>query len=151
MDGKELQEKAILYQLLAKHLENMTQNAIVIERRFEEIEAGRMALEDIGKMKEKNEIMIPLGSGIFTHGRITDPKRMLVDIGSGIFLEKDSEAARQVLEERKQEIEKMAGEMQREMSEVSGRINSLAMEIESASQQEHEDEHPGKGKGHSHE
>ncbi len=91
MDEKELQEKAILYQLLQKHLESMTQNAILLERRYEEIEAARMAMEDIGKLRDKNEILVPLGSGLFTHGRITDPKSMIVDIGSGIFLEKDSE------------------------------------------------------------
>jgi prefoldin alpha subunit len=132
-----MQEKVILYQILQKHLESLTQNAVMIERRYEEIEATRMALEDIGKAME-SEILVPLGSGIFTYGKITDPGRMLADAGAGVFIDKDPEYSKQLLEERKKEMEKLAQDMQSEMAEVSSRLNSLAMELEGLSQkQEH--------------
>jgi prefoldin alpha subunit len=138
-----LQEKAILYQVLQKHFENLAQNAVMLERRYEELEATRMALEDIEKLKEKNEILIPLGSGFFTYGKITDPGKMLADAGAGMFMDKDSESSKALLAEKRQDIEKLAGELQSEMSEVSSRINTLAVEIEQASQQlEHR--HAGK-------
>jgi prefoldin alpha subunit len=101
-----MQEKVILYQILQKHLESLTQNAVMIERRYEEIEATRMALEDIGKAME-SEILVPLGSGIFTYGKITDPGRMLADAGAGVFIDKDPEYSKQLLEERKKEMEKL--------------------------------------------
>jgi prefoldin alpha subunit len=157
-----LQEKAILYQILQKHLENLTQNAVMLERRYEEIEATRMALEDIGKLKEKNEILIPLGSGFFTYGRITEPGKMLADAGAGMFMDKDSASSKALLADKKEEIEKIAGELQNEMSEVSSRLNSLTSELESMSRQaEHMHEQKGlegdkshlhsrPGKGHSH-
>jgi prefoldin alpha subunit len=160
---KEIQEKVILYQLLQKHLESLTQNAVMIERRYEEMEATRLALEDIERLKEKNEILVPLGSGFFTYGKITDSGKMLVDAGAGIFMDKDTDSSKRLLEERKQEIEKLAGEMQQEIGDVSSRLNSLAMELEGLSQEpEHRHEH-GKepegdksrlhsrsGKGHPH-
>ena len=128
-----MQEKVILYQILQKHLESLTQNAVMIERRYEEIEATRMALEDIAKGKE-SEILVPLGSGFFTYGKITDSSKMLADTGAGVFMDKDPESSRRLLEERKQEIEKLAQDMQQEMADVSSRINGLALELESLSQ-----------------
>lgn len=152
MDEKEMQEKMILYQIMQKHMESLGQNATLLERRYEEMEMTRQALEDIGKLKEKNDILVPVGSGFFTRGKISDFKDMLVDIGAGIFMDKDPGSSKRLLEDRKKEIEKLADELQHEMNEVSSRINTLAMEIEQASQQgqehEHKHEHAGKGKDH---
>ena len=144
-----MQEKVILYQLLQRHLESLTQNAVMLERRYEEIESTRMAVEDIGKLKEKNEILVPLGSGFFTYGKITDSGKMLAEAGTGIFMDKDPGSAKKLLEERKQELEKLAGEMQQEIGDVSSRLNGLAMEIEGMSREpEHRHEHGGKGHPH---
>ena len=135
MDEKELQERLIVYQLLQKHLESLTQNAVLIERRYEEMEASGQALKDIKAMAEKNDILIPLGSGLFSHGKIADSKKLIAEVGAGVFLEKDMESAKAILEQKKQEIEKLAGSMQQEMLEVSSRLDSLAMEIESSSRE----------------
>ncbi len=136
-----MQEKAILYQILQKHLEGLTQNAVMIERRYEEMEAARMAMEDISRLKENNEVLIPLGSGFFTYGKIADSRKMLAELGAGIFMDKDIESSRQLLEERRKEMEKLAQEMQTEMSEVSSRLNELAMELEGLSQEQRETRH----------
>jgi prefoldin alpha subunit len=134
MDEKELQEKLIVYQLLQRHLESLTQSAVLIERRYEEMEASGQALKDIEKSGQ-SEILIPLGSGLFTHGKSGDSRKLIVDAGAGIFLEKDMESAKELLEQKRQDIEKLAGSMQQEMIEVSSRLNSLAMEIESCSRE----------------
>ncbi|MCX6814928.1 MAG: prefoldin subunit alpha [Candidatus Aenigmarchaeota archaeon] len=143
-ESREMQEKVILYQLLQKHLESLTQNAVMLERRYEEIEATRLAVEDIEKAKE-SEILVPLGSGLFTYGKIVDSKKMLVDAGAGVFMDKDTDSSKRLLEERKQELEKLAEDMQHEIMDVYSRLNSLAMEIEGMSQ---EPEH--KEKKHKH-
>ena len=153
MNEKEMQEKVFLYQLLQKHLESLSQNAVMLERRYEEIESTRAALEDIEKLKEKNEILVPLGSGFFTYGKVTDSGKIMAEIGGGVFMDKDPQSGQQVLEERKQEIEKLAGDMQREMTEVSERMNMLAEEVEQASHEGHdghEHVHSEKGKAHVH-
>lgn len=146
---KEMQEKVILYQLLQRHLESLSQNAVMLERRYEEIEATRMALEDIEKLKG-SEILVPLGSGFFSYGKILDSKRMLVDAGAGVFMDKDPDSSKRLLEDKKKELEKIAKDMQDEIMDVSSRLNSIAMELEDMSQeQEHKHGHTGKGKEHS--
>ena len=101
---KEMQEKVILYQLLQRHLESLSQNAVMLERRYEEMEATRMALEDIEKLKG-NEILVPLGSGLFSYGKITDSGKMLVDAGAGVFMDKDPDSSKRLLEDKKKELE----------------------------------------------
>ena len=136
-----VQEKVILYQILQKHMESLGQNASLLERRYEELEMTRQALEDISKAKG-NDILIPIGSGFFARGKISDPENMLAEIGAGIFMDRGHESSKSLLEERRQEIERLANELQHEMSEVSSRINSLALELEGMSQeQERKEKH----------
>ncbi len=134
MEQKELQEKAILYQLMQRQLEELSQNAMLIDKRYAELDLTLQALEDVDKLKEKNEILVPLGSGIFTYGRVTD-KKILAEIGAGMLLDKDAESARQLIQGKKKEIEKLALDLQGEMVSISSSMNSLVSEIEKASQE----------------
>ncbi len=143
-----MQEKVILYQIMQRHLESLGQNAGMLEKRYEEMEMTRQVLEDMTKLKDNNDILIPLGSGFFGHGKISNPGSMLADVGAGIFMAKDPESSKSMLDEKKKEIEKLANELQSEMTEVSSRISGLAMEIEQASHEpEHKHEHAGKEPG----
>jgi len=138
---KELQEKVLVYQIMQKHLEELGQSALLLDRKYAEIEAAREAFEDITKLKEKNEVLVPIGNGIFSHGKITETQKFLVEVGAGILMEKDPESARKFLEEKKNEIEKLAEELQAEINETSERMNSLAAEIEKAASKHQSKKH----------
>jgi prefoldin alpha subunit len=129
---KQLQEKVILYQLMQKQLEELSQNAMLIDRKYAEFDLTRQALDDVEGLKEKNEILIPLGSGMFSAGKVTE-KKIVTEIGAGILLEKDPASARAFIDEKKKEIEKLAQEMQGEIVGISSSLNSLSNEIEGLS------------------
>jgi prefoldin subunit 5 len=48
-------------------------------------------------------------------------------------VDKDIESAKQIIEERKQELTNMAKDLQGEMEKASAAINSLALEIDNMS------------------
>lgn len=152
MDEKGMQENVLIYQILQKHLEELGQSALLLDRRYAEIEAAREAFEDIAGLKEKNEVLIPIGSGIFSYGKITDAKKVLVEVGAGVLMDKEPESARKFLEEKKQEIEKLAGELQAEINGTSEKMNAIASELEKAAlnegakrlQPSHASNQPGK-------
>lgn len=129
---KETQEKLILYQLLQKHLEELRQQTMLLESRVMEIGSTKQALGDAKKITEKNEILIPLGNGCYTHGKIVNSKKILMDIGSGIIIPKENHLAIRLLEGKEKEARELAEDLQKEMSNTMNKMNELGPELERA-------------------
>ena len=123
------QEKLLLFQLMEKQLEALRQQGALAEARVVELETTRAALKDIERLKEGNETLIPLGSGLYTKARITS-KEILTELGASVMLEKDIKKAITFLDERKKELEKAAGHIEEQASEVMERLNELGPELQ---------------------
>lgn len=130
---QEMQQKLILYQLLQKHLEELSNQAGMLESKLIEIETTSGTLSDLMGVKERDELVFPLGSGCYGYGRLDDKGKIMVDIGAGNLLNKTPTQAATFLEEKKEEIRKLSERLVREVSEVSSRLNSLAEEIQKES------------------
>jgi len=135
VDQKQVEEKFIMYQLLQKQLEMFREQALQLEKNFIEIETTKQSIEDFQKLKKVNDIMIPLGSGYYVGGRVTDLKKVLMSPGANIMLEKNLKSAHENLEAKRNEIEKIGKNLQDKMSDVVQKINELAPELEKMVQQ----------------
>lgn len=128
--NEQLNEKYILYQILAQNLEALKQQLELVEEQIIEIKTSLVSINDLKEMKDENEILIPLGSGCFGKGKIIEKNQILVNIGSGVFVFKDLENAKAFLDERLKEIEKAGKEIEREAQKLALHMNELAEEIQ---------------------
>ncbi len=126
---QKLQEKLQLFQLMEKHLDALRQQGAMAEARVMELEATGAALMDIETLKEGNETLIPLGSGLYTKARITS-KEILTELGASVMLEKNIKEATAFLDERKRELEKAAAQIEEQAGEVMERLNELGPELQ---------------------
>lgn len=126
---QEMQQKLILYQLFSQRLEQLNEQARLIEQRLLEVETTRQALGDLKGLKDGNEVLIPLGSGCYAHGRTGD-SGLLMDMGAGVMLEKTPEEAGKIMEGKRQETEKFSLALQSEVSDVVNRMNQLGPELQ---------------------
>jgi prefoldin alpha subunit len=133
---QEMQENLILYQLLQKHLEELSNQATLLEGRLMELENTSGTLSDLKGMKEKGELVFSLGSGCYGYGRLDDRGKVMVDIGAGTLVNKTPAQAESFLEEKKEEIKKLSEKLVKEVSEVSERMNTLAAEIQKDSEKQ---------------
>ncbi|MEM5871561.1 MAG: prefoldin subunit alpha [Candidatus Aenigmatarchaeota archaeon] len=128
--NEQLNEKYILYQILAQNLEALKQQLELVEEQIIEIKISLASINDLKEIKEENEILIPLGSGCFGKGKITEKSHFLVNIGSGIFVYKDLENAKTFLEERFKEIENAGKEIEGQAKKIAVHMNELSEEIQ---------------------
>jgi len=138
MDKEKLSERYVLYQILAQNLETLKQQLQLVEQQVFELRSTLMSMEDIKKLDEKNEILLPLGSGCYGSGMITDGKNILVNAGAGVFINEDMGAAKSLLEERLAEAEKAGKEVQTQAEKIIVQMNEIASEIQEAARQESE-------------
>lgn len=126
---EDMQQRVILYQLLHKHLEELKQQASMLEARLMEFEVTKQALGDFKGIKD-SEMLVPLGSGCYAHGRATNSKEILVNIGANLMLSKPVGETSGLLEERIGEIQGMAKELQDQMTNVINQITAIAGDLE---------------------
>jgi prefoldin alpha subunit len=134
MSKEKLQEKYVLYQLLNQNLESLKQQFDLIQQQFIEVKSTVMSIDDLKKTEEKNEIFLPLGSGCYGKGKITDKNDIMVNVGAGIFVNKKSADAKLFLDKRVKEIEKASGEIHEQMERIVRQMNELGLQIQEMAQ-----------------
>lgn len=94
-----------------------------------EIEGTKKALSDALKAGDNSEIMIPLGSGVFLRGKISDAKTASVSVGSNVAVQKKIPDAEKFLDEQLGNIDKAIGRLDRDLAELEKEARRLSREI----------------------
>lgn len=136
MPNERLNEKYILYQILAQNIEGLKQQLEMVEQQLIELRSTSLSMDDLEKISESNEIFLPLGSGCFGKGKITENKKILVNAGAGVFINEDIKNARLSIEENFKELEKAGIEIGEQMKKTIGQMNGLAAEIQEMARNE---------------
>ncbi|MEM5794484.1 MAG: prefoldin subunit alpha [Candidatus Aenigmatarchaeota archaeon] len=127
MEEKELQEKIFVYRLLEARLNSLLKERELLIAKIVEIQTTLQSIEEI---KKGEEVLFALGSEAYAFGKLKEKNRIIVEVGSNIALEKNFEDAKKTLEKRRIEMEKTLNEVEKSIVEVSSRLQELAPEIE---------------------
>lgn len=130
MSEEKLQEKYLLYQLLQQNLESLRQQLELVERQFVEIKTTEQVFKDLGGRKGVDDVLIPLGSGCYGRGKVTDVKTILVNLGANVMANKKLGPAKLFLREREKELENAGEEIQEQIIKIANHINETAIEIQ---------------------
>ncbi len=133
MDEKEMQENVVMYKLLDNMGKDLQKQMKLVQNKLAEVEATRLAIEEIKKVKEGNEILIPVGNGVYGYGKIATAERVLVNIGANILLEKTPSEAEEFMAERREELLEASGKIERDMKKIVERMNEIADAVNRAS------------------
>jgi len=131
----ELQQKLVIYQLMQKRLEELQQQAMIIEKKYAELEITKNTISDLEKSKAGNELFFPLGSGVYAKGSVHEDKTVMVELGAGLVSVKDTKSARDFLDKTKQDIEESGKNMENEIRTTAEKINAIAHELQAAAGQ----------------
>jgi len=127
---EKLQEAAFVYQLLQQRLEELSQQAAVIERAFFEVKStqdGVKSLKDISS----GELLIPIGNGCYIKGRGSPGEQgVLVGITQDILVEKTAQETDAMLEKRTAELQNALNAVAQEMKRVSEQMNAIAQNVQ---------------------
>ena len=89
------------------------------------------AVDALDKVEEGQEILVPIGSGSFIHGKLASKERIILNVGAGVNIEKTTEQAREAMKVRKEEVL----EGSKRLNEVLAKIESEMHKIQAVLQQ----------------
>ena len=98
---------------------NMLQNAIIEQTK------AKITIDNLGKLKNDMEIMMPVGGGIFVNATAKKTSKVLMDVGGGVVIEKELKDAIEKINNRIEDFQKTE-------ERISGIVQQLQMEAENA-------------------
>lgn len=121
--SEKLNQQMIELQMLDLQLRQLEEKARMIEQQIYGHQLTEMCLDEI-KGRKNEEVMIPLGPGLFMAGKIENMDRIIIHLGSKILAKKKTEDAKKLLQKQRQKLmkegDKISIEMQKILSEMSG-------------------------------
>ena len=130
MSEKELQQKMMEYQMLEEKFKQMNQQRELFAAKMMELEQTKQIVEEMKKSKKEDDVLIPLGSGLFLPGKINKKEKMVIGIGADIIVEKDSEGVNKILEERKEILENGMENLQNNMLQIAQELQKIQTEFQ---------------------
>ena len=95
------------------------------------LESALAAVDALQEAEVGQEILVPIGSGSFIHGKLASKENVILNVGAGVSIEKRSEEAKEILKARKNEVL----EGSKKLTEVLAKIDQEMQKIQGIMQQ----------------
>ncbi|HON36793.1 MAG TPA: prefoldin subunit alpha [Methanothrix sp.] len=95
------------------------------------LERALGAVEALEEAEVDQEILVPIGSGSFIHGKLASKENVVLNVGGGVSIEKSPAEAKEILKLRKNEVL----EGSKKLSEILAKIDQEMQKIQGMMQQ----------------
>ena len=130
---EKLQKLYVEFQMLSQHIKQLEEKTAALNNQLMDLAVTNQSLEDMKKLKQGTEILVPLSSGIYTKAEIKDSKNVIVNVGSNVTTVKDIDSTKKLIESQIEEIknlqERLVNELQNNTSKAAileEQINNIA-------------------------
>ncbi len=114
-------------------LSMMQQQAEQIEQQIhqvdEQIQEFLVLQENLGKLKEKSQILSPIGKGVFSKAMLEDNK-FFVNVGSGVLVKKKPEQAIEIIQEQVSQLKEIRIQLIEAISQINSELEKVVEEAQ---------------------
>ena len=118
------------YEVLRTQAEALGQNLEMVNQHISEFRRTLEALEEVERLGEGNEVLVPIGVGSFIKAEIKDTQNVILSLGADVAARKSIPEAKQDLEARVKELEKVREEHSSRLQEVMKNLEAIAPVVE---------------------
>lgn len=120
------------YGALAQLLEDVRRRVDILNTTLAEISAAKSALEEVSSLSEGEELLVPVGAGVFVRAKLAGKDKVLVTLGANIMVEKALEDTRKYLEEREQKVRDALQKSVADYQALVSRLRDIEQRLRSA-------------------
>ncbi|MBI4015220.1 MAG: prefoldin subunit alpha [Candidatus Aenigmarchaeota archaeon] len=131
---EDMNRKVMQAQILQANLQMLRERAQKIVEHYQELDNTKRALEDLGKTKN-SEALVPVGSGSYVKGSVSDTSKVIVSIGANIAVKKSGADAVKLMEERMDEAQRILGEIVEQEQSLAAQLQRLQPELQDMASQ----------------
>lgn len=114
------------YEYFRAQADAYKQNIDMINSHLAELSMVKDSLEQVGSLAQENEILVPLGAESFVRAKVVDTQNVIIGIGAEVAVKKTIAQAKQDVENRAKELEKVRAEHAEKLQLITRRLEELA-------------------------
>lgn len=129
---EDFQRYAALIDYYRSQLDSIENQNNYLQAAIMDYQKAKLTIEKLSETKSGNEMLIPIGGGVFTYATTKDSSKVLTDIGAGIVVEKKPKDALSIidnriegLQENQKSLSKMSDQIQDQMKEISRKAQAI--------------------------
>jgi len=129
---EELQKYMALIEQYKEQLNSLDAQFSYLQNAIMDQTKAKMTLEHLGKVDTGDDMLFPIGGGVFIDATAKKTTKVLFDVGDGIVIEKTSEDVIDKMDKRiknlqqtEEKISSMAQKLQTEAAEISDKAQNL--------------------------
>ncbi|MFH0978368.1 MAG: prefoldin subunit alpha [Candidatus Woesearchaeota archaeon] len=126
---EELQQKYMEFQMLDQQMKQTQKQLQALEDQVVEIIYTQQGLEELKKVKEGTEILVPVSSGIFAKAKIQKPGELIVNVGAGTAVSKTVDSTQEMLSKQLIEVQRMHQAIIEVVQKIESQMQGLEREI----------------------
>lgn len=122
---QDVRNLAVQHRELQKQAESLHQQIGMVQMSIEDCTRAIATLEELEAVSGSINTMLPLGGGAFVHANVADVEKVVVSVGAGISVEKSPAEAKDLLNQRKEELSKVVERLNGSLAQIGQRIQSI--------------------------
>ena len=112
---------------LQQALKQVQQQLQMLAQQREELDQVHDSVVEMKSVDKGQEILVPLGAGIFTQGTLTQTKTLLLNVGAQVVVEKNVDDALTLIEKQMKELQTIEQSMQEEFGHISQQLQFMQL------------------------
>jgi|SRR3989344_2631329 len=129
MSQKQKNDKIVEFQVLNQEVKNLHEKMESINNSVQEMHILGNTLKELRDIRESQEILVPLGQGIFAKGNIKNTDDLIVNVGSNIFLDKSIQETGDMVRLNMLNLSRLSENVEEEINRNIGKLQELQKEI----------------------
>ena len=142
-DEEEFRKIATEVRLLESTAQAIQSRINFVNAALTELNLAKMNLEGLEKEKIETSLLVPIGGGSYVKAKLESIENVVVGIGAGVAVEKTFNEAKEILSKRIEELEKLYGRLQQQLSQIAQKIQEDRAKLEEISKRIARRQQPG--------
>ncbi len=117
--------------LLEQQSEQIEQQIHQVEQQIQEF---LVLQENLNNLKEKSQILAPIGKGVFSKANLEEDK-FFVSVGAGVMVKKSGEQAVKIIQEQISQLKEIRIQLIEAISQINSELEKLVEEAQEAGEE----------------
>ena len=134
---EEIRRLLATYQQYQAQAEGIMRQINLTQLTAEGLDRALGAVDELHKAEVGQEILVPIGSGSFIHGKLASKEKVVLNVGAGVSIEKTAAEAKEILSIRKAEVldgSKKLNDVLAKIDQEMQRIQAVMQQFEESAQ-----------------
>lgn len=112
-----------------RRAEALQQQISMVSLSAQDCQRAIATIEELEKEKEGAHTMVPIGSGSFVYAKLDMIDKVVVNVGAGISIEKSVPEAKEILQRRKSELDKILEKMNTTLGQLAQGMQAIEAQV----------------------